>query len=257
MCGTSAKATRPYSTTRARVARDARPRPRLWAGLGRRAGRRGAGPVGQLTRVSSADSAARPYQQAARPVRRSSGTSVPEAAMPRPTPAKMAPPTRPRRAGPTWGRIVEAASTMMSAPATPDARRQARNHAKESGTEQARHDRVTADHGGAEQRDGAEPRRERAGGQRAGQVAGEVGGAEVDDVGGREPPRVDQRGDQGRVGEAGEAEADRARRTGPRRPSARLGGGAAVAGSAAVGTRRRSGHASPRDAPGVGPALTG
>ena len=58
--------------------------------------------------------------------------------MPSPTPVKIAPPARPRRAAGTCGSTVGAARTISTPPATPDARRQTKNHANASGTEQAK-----------------------------------------------------------------------------------------------------------------------
>jgi hypothetical protein len=67
---------------------------------------------------------------------------VPEAAIPRPTPAKITPPTMPRFAGEVCGRIVEAASTMMTPPARPDRKRQTKNQVNETGAEHAKQESV-------------------------------------------------------------------------------------------------------------------
>ena len=64
--------------------------------------------------------------------------------MPSPTPVKITPPARPRRAGGTCGRTVGAASTMRAPPATPDARRQTKNQANDSGTAQAKNATVAS-----------------------------------------------------------------------------------------------------------------
>jgi hypothetical protein len=63
---------------------------------------------------------------------------VPEAAMPRPTPVKIAPPASPRRAAGTCASTTGAASTVSTPPATPAANRQTKNHEKGSGAAHAK-----------------------------------------------------------------------------------------------------------------------
>ena len=64
--------------------------------------------------------------------------------MPRPTPVKMAPPARPRRSGGTCGSTEGAARTITTPPATPEAKRQRKNQAKDSGSAQAKKATVTS-----------------------------------------------------------------------------------------------------------------
>ena len=137
----------------------------------------------------------------------SSGTSVPEAATPRPTPAKITPPTMPRLAGEVCGSTTEAASTMMMPPERPARKRQAKNQSERNrrGTgkegERGEHHHRRAATG---PRRNALPRPRQ---QRAGEIAGEVRRAEIDDVGRAEPFCRNQRRDQRRVGEARQADA--------------------------------------------------
>jgi hypothetical protein len=63
----------------------------------------------------------------------SSGISVPDAAMPKPSPRKIMPLANPRRAGGMCGRIVVATSTMIAPPESPDKNRHMKNHAIDKG----------------------------------------------------------------------------------------------------------------------------
>ena len=58
--------------------------------------------------------------------------------MPRPTPVKIAPLASPRRADGTCGSTAGAASTISTPPAKPEAKRQTKNHPKESGIAEAK-----------------------------------------------------------------------------------------------------------------------
>ena len=58
--------------------------------------------------------------------------------MPRPTPPKIRPPAKPRRAGGTCGRTVAATRTMVAPPDTPARKRQKKNQATDSGKAQAK-----------------------------------------------------------------------------------------------------------------------
>lgn len=98
----------------------------------------------QATTVSASASTPRPHQACTSPQPSSSGTSVPEAAMPSPTPVKMTPPARPRRAGGTWGSTMGAASAMSAPPATPAPRRQAKYQENDSGVAQAKNATVAS-----------------------------------------------------------------------------------------------------------------
>jgi len=64
--------------------------------------------------------------------------------MPRPTPAKIMPPTMPRLPGAVCGSTVDAASTMITPPLNPARKRQVKNQRKATGTEQARQDSVAS-----------------------------------------------------------------------------------------------------------------
>ncbi len=166
-----------------------------------------AGHAFQLASVRTADSSPRPYQLCLRPCCSSSGTSVPDAATPRPTPAKITPPTRPRLPGVTCGRMVEAAKTMITPPVTPARNRQPKNQMNENGTEQAkqhseartiipRNDR-TAPNRVPSSRD-----------QRAAEIAGQIGCPEINRSRRAEPFCGDQCRDQGRVSKAREPKPD-------------------------------------------------
>ena len=58
--------------------------------------------------------------------------------MPRPTPVKISPPARPRRAAGTCGSTVGGASTMSEPPARPARKRQRTNQRKDRGVAQAK-----------------------------------------------------------------------------------------------------------------------
>ena len=88
--------------------------------------------------MSTSDSTPKPHHVAVSPCRSSSGTTVPEAAIPSPTPAKIAPLASPRRRSATWGSTAGAASTISTPPLMPDSSRQAKNHGNGAGTEQAK-----------------------------------------------------------------------------------------------------------------------
>ena len=87
----------------------------------------------QAATVSASDNKPSPIQVSRSLTPRRSGISVPEAAMPRPTDVKITPPASPRFAAGTCGSTLGAASTISTAPATPEAKRQRKNHAKGSG----------------------------------------------------------------------------------------------------------------------------
>jgi hypothetical protein len=86
----------------------------------------------------------RPHHAGATPQRRKTGTTVPEAAMPRPTPVKMTPLATPRRSRRTWGSTVGAARTMSTPPAIPAAARQTKYHANDTGTAHAKNPAVAS-----------------------------------------------------------------------------------------------------------------
>src|SRR3954470_23070683 len=116
----------------------------LGCGIGSAAGGEGeaadAGTEGQPVQqiaVSTSATAPRPIQVSTSPHRISSGISVPEAAMPIPTPVKIAPPAMPRRPGGIAAITVGAASAISTPPVPPDRKRQAKNQAKLTGTAQA------------------------------------------------------------------------------------------------------------------------
>ena len=79
-----------------------------------------------------------PNQVSSNPACINNGTSVPEAAIPRPTPVKIAPLASPRRDGGICGRTSGAANAINAPPATPDPTRQAKYHQKESGKAHAK-----------------------------------------------------------------------------------------------------------------------
>lgn len=87
----------------------------------------------------------RPYQLSCKPCCSNNGTSVPDAATPRPTPAKITPPTMPRRAAEICGRMTDAASTMMMPPVRPARKRHAKNQLNDKGAELAKKERVAID----------------------------------------------------------------------------------------------------------------
>src|SRR4029078_5620766 len=118
---------RPYSAVSARTMMRLRPREVIFPPATRSPRLASAGHAFQLISVSIADKAPRPYQLCARPCCSSSGTSVPDAATPRPTPAKMTPPTTPRLPGAVCGKMVEAASTMITPPLNPARKRHPKN----------------------------------------------------------------------------------------------------------------------------------
>ena len=60
--------------------------------------------------------------------------------IPRPTPVKITPAASPRREAGTYGSTASAASTISAPPDTPAAKRQTKNHAKDSGWAQAKND---------------------------------------------------------------------------------------------------------------------
>ncbi|MNF93771.1 hypothetical protein D3C84_764570 [compost metagenome] len=64
--------------------------------------------------------------------------------MPTPTPMKMTPPASPRREAGTCARTVGAASTISAPPAVPERKRQAKNHAKDTGQAQAKNARLAS-----------------------------------------------------------------------------------------------------------------
>ena len=64
--------------------------------------------------------------------------------MPRPTPAKITPPTMPRLAGEVCGSTTEAASTMMTPPERPARKRQPKNQRNDTGAEEAKQVRVAS-----------------------------------------------------------------------------------------------------------------
>ena len=88
--------------------------------------------------MSSSAIAPRPNQACTSPACIKNGTRVPEAAMPRPTPVKIAPLASPRRDGATCGSTTGAASAIKAPPEIPDAKRQTKNQPKESGKAQAK-----------------------------------------------------------------------------------------------------------------------
>jgi len=97
-----------------------------------------AGHPRQAIALSTSATPPSPSQVSTRPHCINSGTSVPEAAMPSPTPVKIAPPARPRRRGGMPGITLGAASAISTPPVPPDKKRQKKNQAKPSGNAQAR-----------------------------------------------------------------------------------------------------------------------
>src|SRR5215472_9286237 len=87
--------------------------------------------------VNTRASPPRPIQVSNRPQRISSGTRVPEAAMPRPTPVKITPPATPRRPGGIAAITVGAARAMSTPPVPPETKRQTKNQPKLRGNAQA------------------------------------------------------------------------------------------------------------------------
>src|SRR4029077_8451142 len=134
MCGTSASALRPYTALRTRTTVNLGPRDGAWLGACSVAALSD-GQAFQLSTVRTADKIPKPYQLCLRPCCSNSGTRVPDAAMPRPTPAKITPPTRPRLPGATCGKMVDAAKTMITPPVSPATKRQPKNQMNEIGTE--------------------------------------------------------------------------------------------------------------------------
>ena len=128
--------------------------------------------------------------------------------MPRPTPVKIAPLASPRRADGTCGSTAGAASTISTPPAKPEAKRQTKNHPKESGIAEAKKVARSKRHHRAQHGRRGTGARHRLRRQRASEIAGEVRGTQIGGLGGREPLRVDQRRDERRVGKAREADAD-------------------------------------------------
>jgi hypothetical protein len=70
------------------------------------------------------------------PTSSSNGTTVPDAAMPKPTPRKIAPLAMPGGCAGTCGSTVIATSTMMMPPEMPDIRRQPKNQLTDNGNAQ-------------------------------------------------------------------------------------------------------------------------
>ncbi len=90
------------------------------------------------------------------------------------------------------------------APAEEPRDRQRRRAREEAGAGQQHH---AAQHPGR-----CDVRRRPPGEQRTGEIAGQIGGAEIDHLRGREPGRFDQWRDERRVGEASQSNADQAGR---------------------------------------------
>ncbi|MNG04747.1 hypothetical protein D3C84_879020 [compost metagenome] len=102
------------------------------------------GQPNQLAAVSTKASAPRPNQVFCKPRLNSGGTIVPEPAIPKPMPRKIAPLASPRRDAGTCGSTVAATNTMIAPPATPDSKRQPKNQLTDNGKPQAKNARVTA-----------------------------------------------------------------------------------------------------------------
>src|SRR4051794_9031044 len=135
MCGTSPTALSAYSRYKARRAAVALVARRIGIAVGRDIN--ALGQLFQEIAVSANVIVPRPIQVSTSPHRISNGTSVPEAAMPRPTPVKIAPPAMPRRVGGIAAITVGAASAISTPPVPPDRKRQAKNQAKLTGKAQA------------------------------------------------------------------------------------------------------------------------
>jgi hypothetical protein len=133
--GTTPTAINPYCPYTCRSARRSSGRSATAAAV---AGLAFAGQARQVASVKANERAARPIQAPATPVRKRAGTSVPDAAMPTPSPRKMAPAAIPRRPPGTCGSTTLPTSTMMAPPVTPDSKRQKKNQPGETGTAQAR-----------------------------------------------------------------------------------------------------------------------
>ena len=128
MCGTRPAAFSPYSASSAHTATARDGPPRSAAAGGGRLGGRPAAP-GQHGQHRARP---RPVRTTSPPGRAAAATApacrTPRC--PRPTPVKINPATSPRRRGSTCGRMVGAASTMMTPPARPAAKRQAKNQGR-------------------------------------------------------------------------------------------------------------------------------
>ncbi len=97
-----------------------------------------AGQANQLAAVRIAEKTPSPSQVWLKPRLSSSGTIVPEPAMPRPRPRKIAPSAMPLRAFGTCGSTVPVTSTITTPPATPDSSRQPKYQTNDSGVAQAK-----------------------------------------------------------------------------------------------------------------------
>ncbi|MNT65986.1 hypothetical protein D3C72_2040160 [compost metagenome] len=102
------------------------------------------GQPNQLIAVNINASKPSPNQVCCRPRLSSGGTIVPDPAMPSPMPRKIAPLASPLREAGTCGNTVDATSTMIAPPATPESKRQPKNQLTDKGKAQAKNDRVTA-----------------------------------------------------------------------------------------------------------------
>ena len=92
-----------------------------------------AGHARHVATVAISDKIASAAHVSARPMRISAGTNVPLAVMPSPTPVKMMPPARPRRAGGTPGKMCDAANTINAPPAAPAMNRHTKYHENAKG----------------------------------------------------------------------------------------------------------------------------
>src|SRR3954453_3634357 len=135
MCGTNPTALSAYLRYKARRAAVDLVARRTGIAVGRDVD--AAGQPFQEIAVSTNVIVPRPIQVSTSPHQISSGTSVPEAAMPRPTPVKIAPPAMPRRVGGITAITVGAANAISTPPVPPDRKRQVKNQAKLTGMAQA------------------------------------------------------------------------------------------------------------------------
>src|SRR5260370_23066397 len=104
----------------------------------RSAGGLSAGHPNQLKTVSSRDKMPSPNQVSLSPRRSSSGISVPDAAIPRPSPRKIIPLTNPRLAAGIFGMIDVGTRTITTPPENPDRNLKTENHTTDSRYAQAK-----------------------------------------------------------------------------------------------------------------------
>ena len=166
-----------------------------------------AGQPPQASSVSTRASVPSPHQAAISPWWRSTGTSVPDAAMPNPTPVKITPLARPRRRCDTCGSTAGAASTIRTPPDSPAEQPPEEEPGEGNGGRAGEEARGGEQHHRAK-RSVRESGPQAGAPERSGEIAGEIGGSEIGDDGGGKPVSADDGRQQRRVGKTCQADAD-------------------------------------------------